>query len=1151
MNGIPIQYLDGVGNVAKQAYNQQSATADKVRRRKFHKWQLETPEQIRRRQASVQYYTRGMDDKTVRNIGYISKGLDFVGYHGDGSVEDQEMIYNHLLRTKQVVDSAPQAVAVYQNPQQLSDMLGYVLDNWDSANREKAIENMAREESRLIDEGKIVLGDDSSDAHFLAAGENYDPDTQRVLMNGAVETLPNRRGLFNRLKKTSAFANVASKDAEVLGDLPFTRKLRATIRQNVAANRKNTTKNIRETKIKNGYVHNKVKKIPVYTVVKSTVSGLDGVDDDLQFLLMGIDFAYNADEGLTVAENIDNYRRYFARLSAAIAAQPLTFYDSFTEAAAVRRMLAQIIPAIGNEAAMDALCAEYESGVHGIDGLDGLGELNGKLKKALKKATKAVSNAAKSTVKAVAQTTTNAAKSVANAAKTAATTTAKATTSVAKAAANTTKAAVKATGGAVKQVAKTTANVTKAAAKTTANAAKSVANATKDVAKTAVKTTANVAKTAAKSTANAAKSVANATKNVATTATKAAVKTTTAAVKSAVNATKATANVVKAGVQAATGNKEAAKETLKKAGEQAKSAVTQPAKAVATAVKDTAKTAVSTTKDLVKNTIVEPTKSAAKTAVQATKDVAKTAVSTTKDLVKNTVVEPTKTVVKTAVKETKDLVKNTVIEPTKTVAKATAQSAKDVVKNAIVEPTKAAVKTTVDLTKKTVVEPTKVAVNETIVKPTKFAIKLTKKVTKVALKMTKKLVAAVLLYNPITLLIKGGLLVAFRLNMFKMSSRSYLGSMSEEEAISNYGITPEEYQAQKESFDKIYKICCGTFKMKESKLLDALKKGFNRKWEGSAEPQSEDEIKAAGNAAEADDEVVEELQAQMEADIAADKKELEAKGAKASDKATKEAATETQPEHYVVIPENKRTTKVATVMYEQGGDSSKKIADLPKGTALYVSTDKAETDGTWIAATTTDDKHSGYVKIADLDEITTTDGQPVAVISGLCNNGYDSISGLGEAATIGASIAAAASWILNICLKLKDIWGKVKDVLTFGKEMKETFSPEDEGGEEEEPDNSEESMPESPNPQNNGSSSNNGGNSNGGGYDNGGYPQMYPNAGQQQAPAESTAKPKEQAEGGINKKLIIGATAAVVGLAVLAIATSRRNNVVVTTPQNN
>ena len=222
-------------------------------------------------------------------------------------------------------------------------------------------------------------------------------------------------------------------------------------------------------------------------------------------------------------------------------------------------------------------------------------------------------------------------------------------------------------------------------------------------------------------------------------------------------------------------------------------------------------------------------------------------------------------------------------------------------------------------------------------------------------------------------------------------------------------------------------------------------------------------------------------------------------------------------------------------MYEQGGESSKKVAELPKGTALYIETkDKTMTDGTWIAATTTDNKYSGYVKISALDEVYTPDGQPVAVISGLCNNGYDSIAGLGEAATVAASVTAASSTILGICLKLKNFYENVKGVVEFGQELKEDFSPadndSDEGGDGEQPTpapSSSQSQQQQPSysPE----------------YPMPGNGQQNWSQGEQQM---QTAKPKQQEsqQSGINKKTLIIGGAAVVGLGLLAFAFRGRNN---------
>lgn len=100
--------------------------------------------------------------------------------------------------------------------------------------------------------------------------------------------------------------------------------------------------------------------------------------------------------------------------------------------------------------------------------------------------------------------------------------------------------------------------------------------------------------------------------------TKAVVKATGQAVSNTVKATtnvvKATANVVKAGAQAVTGNTTAAKETMQKAGQQVATAAKATVQSVTKPTTTVVKSAVETTKDVVKNTIVEPTKAV----VQAT-----------------------------------------------------------------------------------------------------------------------------------------------------------------------------------------------------------------------------------------------------------------------------------------------------------------------------------------------------------------------------------------------------------------------------------------------------------------------------------------------------------------------------------------------------
>lgn len=104
------------------------------------------------------------------------------------------------------------------------------------------------------------------------------------------------------------------------------------------------------------------------------------------------------------------------------------------------------------------------------------------------------------------------------------------------------------------------------------------------------------------------KKIGNAVKKAVTAPVKAVVNTTKAAVQATTNVVKATVNTVKAGVQAATGNKEGAKESIQKAGSQIKSAVVDPVK-----------TEVKNVVNVTKATVIEPTVTAVKVTTELVK----------------------------------------------------------------------------------------------------------------------------------------------------------------------------------------------------------------------------------------------------------------------------------------------------------------------------------------------------------------------------------------------------------------------------------------------------------------------------------------------------------------------------------------------------
>ena len=128
MDGINIQFLDGINN---NSNNEEKNLQD--------------------------FVMNGYSNKVANEMDIVAEGLDLSGFAGNGSIDDQEMLHAYLVRTKSCIDQYPQSIMGYQNPKIFSQMLGFVLDNWDNGEREAAIENMAREEERLIKLGAILI----------------------------------------------------------------------------------------------------------------------------------------------------------------------------------------------------------------------------------------------------------------------------------------------------------------------------------------------------------------------------------------------------------------------------------------------------------------------------------------------------------------------------------------------------------------------------------------------------------------------------------------------------------------------------------------------------------------------------------------------------------------------------------------------------------------------------------------------------------------------------------------------------------------------------------------------------------------------------------------------------------------------------------
>lgn len=264
LNGIPLEFLHGVDNDD----NTVQLVADVL---------------------------RGYDNDTIDNIDTLVNGYDLAGFQGDGSVEDSEKLRSYLVRTKIVADKYPQSIRDYQNPQDFSKMLGYVLQHWDTANREAALDAMVAEEERLIGLGaiKVNLADDADDVDLVGVDEPIDYDEYEEIgtvattagVKRAIKVKKNKTGFFRNIKKLNNNANISKDANEVVNSNPYLNKIKNNLRKKIAESRKAKKSLVTDKATKQSKV--------ITQNVATAVSGLDGFDDDVQSVLLGLDFYEN------------------------------------------------------------------------------------------------------------------------------------------------------------------------------------------------------------------------------------------------------------------------------------------------------------------------------------------------------------------------------------------------------------------------------------------------------------------------------------------------------------------------------------------------------------------------------------------------------------------------------------------------------------------------------------------------------------------------------------------------------------------------------------------------------------------------------------------------------------------------------------------
>ena len=383
LDGIDIQYLDGIDCYGRPMTAEQIAAMRRINQ--------QAKEEATARRHAIQALTYGVNNDIAYKAEQVANGGDFCGFCGDGSVEDEEMIRRYLVNTKEVADAAPIMVSGYQNAQNLSSMIGYVLKHWDSSAREQAIDNMIAEEQRL--QGLGAINDVDGARNEFSQDSYSDVD---VYMYG----LGSAKNSFFKSVKRSLKPTLTTEAQDIVAANPATYKLRNTMRKAARDARK---------------AHGRATS-------ENTSTAVNGVDDDAQMLLSGEDMQY-AISGENPLLSIGRYMQRTRRL----AVNHPEYFESPEQANKTIDCVDALLSVWNNKALRNRVFAQ-------IDELDGdLGKLFKKIGKAIKKATTKAASAVKTAARKTGQAVKKAAQKTGQAVKTAAKAVAKAAKKVGKA----------------------------------------------------------------------------------------------------------------------------------------------------------------------------------------------------------------------------------------------------------------------------------------------------------------------------------------------------------------------------------------------------------------------------------------------------------------------------------------------------------------------------------------------------------------------------------------------------------------------------------------------------------------------------------------------------------------------------------------------
>ena len=374
MNGLDIQFLDGLDiqfldGKTRRRMKRKGAGIFKNPRVQHR---IKTDPQFAQKAGElIDKTTTGITANSFSEVDTLIHGFDFAGFEGDHSIEDDEKTLNYLQRTRRLVNAAPQMFETYQNPAELKRMLGYVIANWDTADREAAIENAANEEQRLVGLGAIA----------------------------------NRNGFFGHLQKTATNPLLSKDTHEValsLGDFLLRKKKRRIRSITASARRKRPLTAVLPTPETTPDEQPAVKTIIQNAADTESVNGLGAAaDDDFNYYLHGYHLANL--EGYT-GDNRDisdynNTGEYLQGIRDMVAENPSEYFDTPSEMHYKLGVIDAFTSNWHNPEAVAAIAEQLERQNEDED-IQGLGLLK-KIKKAAKKVGSSVKKVAKKAVKVV------------------------------------------------------------------------------------------------------------------------------------------------------------------------------------------------------------------------------------------------------------------------------------------------------------------------------------------------------------------------------------------------------------------------------------------------------------------------------------------------------------------------------------------------------------------------------------------------------------------------------------------------------------------------------------------------------------------------------------------------------------------------------